>query len=158
MADEPEWAEKAKDFAAKVKDISEFLVDIGLDTEMGTIKKKITWHDPCHLGRYQKIKAQPRTILQSIPGVDFIELPESDMCCGAAGSYAFTHYDLSKKVRERKMGNVEKTGADILVSSCPACVMQLSYGVSEKKLPVRVTEIIELLDEAYQAAKGKDIH
>jgi len=158
MASEPEWAEKAKDFASKVKDVSEFLIDIGLITDMGAIKKKVTYHDPCHLGRYQKIKAQPRTILKSIPGVEFIELGESDMCCGAAGSYAFTHYDLSKKVRERKTGNVETTGADILVSSCPACVMQLSYGVREKKLPVRVTEIIELLDEAYQAAKGKDIH
>ena len=155
MADEPEWAEKAKEFSSKVKDISEFLIDIGLVTDgMGTIKKKVTFHDPCHLGRYQKIKAQPRTILKSIPGVEFVELPESDMCCGAAGSYAFTHYDLSMKVRQRKIGNVEKTGADILVSSCPACVMQLTSGVSQNKVPMRVSEIIKLLDEAYQAAKG----
>ena len=155
LAGDPEWAEKAKEFSSKVRDISEFLVDIGLVTDgLGTIKKKVTWHDPCHLGRYQKIKAQPRTILKSIPGVEFIELPESDMCCGAAGSYAFSHYDLSMKVRQRKIDNVEKTGADILVSSCPACVMQLTSGVSQNKLPVRVYEIIKLLDEAYQAAKG----
>ena len=153
-AGDPELEEKAKEFSAKVRDISEFLVDIGLVTDgLGTIKKKVTFHDPCHLGRYQKIKAQPRTILKSIPGVDFVELPESDMCCGAAGSYAFTHYDLSMKVRQRKMGNVEKTGADILVSSCPACVMQLTSGVSQNKFPVRVYEIVKLLDEAYQAAK-----
>ena len=153
LANEPEWVEKAKGFTAKVKDISEFLIDIGLVTEMGTVNKKVTWHDPCHLARYQKIKAQPRTILKSIPGVDFVEMNEADICCGAAGTYGFTHYDLSQEVLARKMGNVEKTNADILVSSCPACVMQLSSGVRQRKLPMQVVEIVELLDQAYKAAK-----
>ena len=153
LADEPEWAEKAKEFSSKVRDISEFLVEIGLVTEMGTIKKKVTWHDPCHLGRYQKIKTQPRTILKSIPGVEFVEMTEADICCGAAGTYGFTHYDLSQEVLSRKMGNVEKTSADILVSSCPACVMQLSSGVTQRKIPMRVLEIVELLDHAYKTAK-----
>ena len=153
LANEPEWAEKAKEFSSKVKDISEFLIDIGLVTEMGTIKQKVTWHDPCHLGRYQKIKQQPRTILKSIPGVEFVEMNEADICCGAAGTYGFTHYDLSQEVLARKMGNVEKTNADILVSSCPACVMQLSSGVSQRKIPMRVVEIVELLNHAYQTTK-----
>ena len=158
LADDPQWAEKAKDFASKVRDISEFLVDIGLVTEMGTIKKKVTWHDPCHLVHYQKIKEPPRTILKSIPGVEFVELGEADMCCGAAGSYAFKNYDLSMQVLAQKMSNVEKTSADILVSTCPACIMQLSCGVSQNKIPMRVAEIVEVLDEAYRAAKNKDIH
>jgi glycolate oxidase iron-sulfur subunit len=153
LANEPEWVEKAKEFSSRVKDISEFLTDIGLVTEMGTINKKVTWHDPCHLARYQKIKQQPRTILKSIPGVEFVEMNEADICCGAAGTYGFTHYDLSQEVLARKMGNVEKTDADILVSSCPACVMQLSSGVSQRKMPIRVVEIVELLDQAYRAAK-----
>lgn len=157
LTSEPEWAEKAKEFVTKVKDISEFLIDIGLVTEMGTIKKKITWHDPCHLGRYQKIKAQPRRILRSIPGVELIELEEADMCCGAAGTYGFKNYDLSMKVLARKMSNVAKTGADILVTSCPACVMQLSSGVSQQKMPMTVLEIVELLDHAYKTAK-KEVH
>ncbi|MGB2877417.1 MAG: (Fe-S)-binding protein, partial [Dehalococcoidales bacterium] len=154
LADDPEWAEKAKEFAGKVRDISEFLVDIGLNTEMGELQKKVTFHDPCHLAHYQKIKDQPRTILKSIPGVEFVEMGEADMCCGAAGSYAFKNYDLSQKVLERKMDNVAKTGADTLVSSCPACIMQLSCGVGQQKLPVSVLEIVELLDEAYRNAKG----
>lgn len=156
LADDPQWSEKAKDFSSKVRDISEFLIDIGLVTEMGPIKKRVTYHDPCHLVRYQKIKEQPRTILKSIPGIEFIELGEADICCGAAGTYAFKNYDLSMQVRDRKMGNVEKTGADILVSSCPACVMQLSSGVSQQKMPMRVLELVELLDHAYQTAK--DVH
>ena len=153
LANDPEWAEKARAFTDRVRDISEFVVDIGLVTEMGTINKKVTWHDPCHLGRYQKIKAQPRTILKSIPGVDFVEMNEADICCGAAGTYGFAHYDLSQEALSRKMGNVEKTNADILVSSCPACVMQLASGVRQRKLPMHIVEIVELLDQAYEAAK-----
>lgn len=84
LADEPQQVEAAKEFSRKVKDLSEFLVDIGLVTEMGTIRKRVTYHDPCHLVRYQKIRQQPRTILKSIPGVEFIEMKEADMCCGAA--------------------------------------------------------------------------
>jgi len=154
LADDPGWAEKAKEFAGKVKDISEFLVDIGLNTEMGELKRKVTFHDPCHLAHHQKIKDQPRIILKSIPGVEFTEMGESDMCCGAAGSYAFKNYDLSRKVLDRKMDNVARTGADTLVSSCPACIMQLSCGVGQQKLPVSVLEIVELLDEAYRNARG----
>ncbi len=156
LADDAEWAEKAKEFAGKVKDISEFLVDIGLNTEMGELKRKITFHDPCHLAHHQKIKDQPRTILKSIPGIEFVEMNEADMCCGAAGSYAFKNYDLSQKVLERKMENVAKTGADTLVSSCPACIMQLACGAGQQKLPVSVLEIVDLLDEAYRNARGKD--
>ena len=153
LADEPQRAEKAAIFK-KVRDLSEFLVDIGLVMEMGTVKKRVTYHDPCHFAHYQKIKQQPRTILKSIPGVEFSEMKEADMCCGAAGTYAFRNYDLSMKVLARKMSNVEKTGADMLVSSCPACVMQLSFGVSQQKMPVQVLDIVELLDHAYQTAKG----
>jgi len=152
LADEPEWAEKAKDFLSKVKDLTEFLVEIGLVTEMSTVKKKITYHDPCHLAHYQKIREQPRTVLKSIPGVEFTEMGEASACCGAAGTFAFKQYDLSMKVLARKMGNVEKTGADILVSSCPACVMQLASGARQKKMPVTVLEIVEVLDQAYQTA------
>lgn len=156
LADDPEWAEKAKEFAGKVRDISEFLVDIGLNTEMGELKRKVTFHDPCHLAHYQKITNQPRIILKSIPGVEFTNMAEADMCCGAAGSYAFKNYDLSQRVLERKMNNVAKTGADTLVSSCPACIMQLSCGVGQHKLPVSVLEVVDLLDEAYRNARGND--
>ena len=154
LADEPQWSEKAEGFCCKVRDLSEFLIDIGLVTEMGAVKKRVTYHDPCHLSHYQKIKEQPRTILKSIAGVEFIELGEANVCCGAAGTYGFKNYDLSMKVLARKMSNVEQTNADILATSCPACVMQLSHGVSRQKVPTRVFEIVELLDHAYQAAKG----
>ena len=152
LADEPEWSAKAGEFGDKIRDLSEFLVDIGLVTEMGTVKKKVTYHDPCHLAHYQKITEPPRTILKSIPGVEFIELGEASMCCGAAGTYAFKKYDLSMKVLARKMGNVGQTGADILISSCPACVMQLASGARQHKIPINTLEIVEILDQAYRTA------
>jgi glycolate oxidase iron-sulfur subunit len=148
LANDPQWAEKARTFSSKVKDLSEFLVGIGLVAGKNEIKKKVTYHDPCHLIRYQKIKTPQRTILKSIPGVEFVELKEADMCCGAAGSYGFKNYDLSMKVLARKMDNVQNSGAGILVSSCPACIMQLAYGVKSRKMNVRTTSVVELLDEA----------
>ncbi|MDP6043247.1 MAG: (Fe-S)-binding protein [Dehalococcoidales bacterium] len=150
LADEPEWSAKAKKFSDKIRDLSEFLVDIGLVTEMGEVRKKVTYHDPCHLAHFQKITEPPRTILKSISGVEFIEMGEANMCCGAAGTYAFKKYDLSMKVLARKMGNVSQTGADILASSCPACVMQLASGAKQHKIPVNTLEIVEILDQAYR--------
>ncbi len=156
LGDEADYAEQAHAFSSRVKDISEFLVDIGLNTEMGTLAHKVTYHDPCHLGRFQKVTSQPRQLLRSIPGVDFIEMNEANTCCGAAGSYSLTHYDLSMKVLARKMNNVGRTGADLLVTCCPGCSMQLAHGISEHKLPMKSLELVELLDQAYQsAAKGK---
>lgn len=148
LADEPDWTMKAKKFSGKVKDLSEFIVSIGLHKQMGTLKKKVTYHDPCHLSRYQKIKQQPRTILKSIPGVEFVELRESDMCCGAAGTYNFENYALSQKVLARKMSNVERASPEIMVSSCPACMMQISSAVKKQKLPIQTVSLVELLDQA----------
>jgi len=150
LAEDPDYSAQA--LASRVRDISEFLMDIGLIPEMGTLKHRVTYHDPCHLGRFQKVTSQPRQILQSIPGVEFVEMAESNMCCGAAGSYSLGHYDLSMKVLARKMENVAKTGADLLVTSCPACSLQLAHGLREHGLKVGLNELVELLDRAYRSA------
>lgn len=150
LAEDVAYAEKAKAFSGKVKDFTEFLIGIGLNQEMGTLKAKVTYHDPCHLSRYQKIKVPPRAVLRSIPGVEFIEASEADMCCGAAGSYGFKNYELSMKVLGRKISNVEKTGAEILVTTCPACHMQLASGAKSHGLPIETLSIVDLLDRAYR--------
>ena len=105
----------------------------------------VTYHDPCHASRGQGIVNEPREMLKQLPGVVFKELPEADWCCGGAGSYAVAHYALSRQVLDRKMGNLKKTGADILVTSCPACVIQLSFGVRRHGLDTRVCHISELV-------------
>ncbi len=88
-------------------------------------------------------------MLQNIPGVSYVEMPEADRCCGAAGSYNIMHYEQSMAVLNRKMENLQKTGAQVLTTECPGCLIQLSYGVRKEKLPVRVVHLSQLLKEVY---------
>ena len=136
--------EAAKALAGKVRDFLEMAAP-GTKTISGDKPLIVTYHDPCHASRGQGLTAAPRKILRSLSNVEYRELPEADWCCGGAGSYALSHYELSRKVLERKMDNVEKTGAQILATSCPACMIQLSYGVRMRKLAVRVCHISEVI-------------
>ena len=105
----------------------------------------VTYHDPCHASRGQGLVEEPRKILRSLPGIQYRELPEADWCCGGAGSYALGHYDLARKVLDRKMDNLQRTGAQVLATSCPACIIHLTYGVRQHGLPVRVCHIAQLV-------------
>ncbi len=137
---------KAEKFAALVRDLPELVASTdGLSFPKQPEKVIATYHDPCHASRGQGLVAEPREILCAIDGLEFRELPEADWCCGGAGSYALSHYDLSRKVLDRKMDNLQRTGAELLVTSCPACIIHLSYGVRKRGLPVRVCHISELL-------------
>jgi glycolate oxidase iron-sulfur subunit len=138
--------EVAAALAASVRDLAELIAPAANAPPPARQGKLVaTYHDPCHAARGQGIAAQPREVLRGIPGIEYRELPEADWCCGGAGSYALAHYDLSRKVLDRKIDNVEKTGADLLVTSCPACIIHLSYGIRQRGLPVRVCHISELL-------------
>lgn len=149
------WAERAASFGRKVRDISEFLSQIPLRKPTKRIEAKVTYHDPCHLRRAQQIWKEPRQLLSLIDGLEFVELPEADWCCGSAGSQLITHYDTSLKVLDRKIDNVANTEARILASGCPGCQMQLNTGLQRRGLPVRVVHPVTLLDEAYGGADGK---
>ena len=137
--------ELAKTLSSKTKDVIELtsLTEIPFPPEKDVIS--VTFHDPCHASRGQGLVKEPREILKKIPGIEYRELPEADWCCGGAGSYALSHYDISRSVLDRKMDNVEKTNADILVTSCPACMIQLSYGVRERGLRTNVRHISEVM-------------
>jgi glycolate oxidase iron-sulfur subunit len=155
MAKDAEWAARAGAFSAKVRDISEFLSQIPLVKPQKRLDVKVTYHDPCHLRRAQKIWKEPRNLLSIIDGLEFVEMPEADWCCGSAGSQLITHYDTSSKVLSRKIDNVAKTEARILASGCPGCQMQLNMGLRNRELSVRVVHPVTLLDEAYGGADGK---
>jgi glycolate oxidase iron-sulfur subunit len=155
LAADPEWAARAKAFGQKVRDISEFLCQIPLVKPARRIEARITYHDPCHLRRGQQVWKEPRKLLSLIDGLEFVELPEADWCCGSAGSQLITHYDTSWKVLDRKIDNVAKTEARILASGCPGCQMQLNTGLQRRGLPIRVVHPVTLLDEAYGGADGK---
>lgn len=155
LKDDPQWAARAQAFSNKVKDISEYLMEIPLEKPQGVINARVTYHDPCHLRRAQHVWQQPRALLGLIDGLEFVELPEADWCCGSAGSQLITHYETSKKVLQRKMDNLASTEAQIIASGCPGCQMQLLSGIRHEGLPVRVVHPITLLDEAYEASNGK---
>jgi glycolate oxidase iron-sulfur subunit len=155
LAGDPEYAPRAEAFRLKVRDISEFLSEIPLVKPTRRIEAKVTYHDPCHLRRGQQVWKEPRKILSLIDGLEFVELPEADWCCGSAGSQLITHYDTSWKVLSRKLDNVAKTEAQILASGCPGCQMQLNTGLQRRGMPVRVVHPVTLLDEAYGGADGK---
>ncbi|MBL7124682.1 MAG: hypothetical protein ISS51_01115, partial [Dehalococcoidales bacterium] len=151
LADTSERKEAYTKFGERVKDISEFLVDVlklpsSAYQPASEVKgKKVTWHDPCHLVRHLGIKDQPRQIIKSIPGVEYVEMPNADRCCGMAGTFSIYYYDLSKKIADKKVEAIESTGADIVVSSCPGCEIQLIDSTIRDKLPVKVMHIMELL-------------
>jgi glycolate oxidase iron-sulfur subunit len=148
------WAERAAAFSARVRDVSEFLTEIPLEKPKGRVEARVTYHDPCHLRRAQKVWKQPRTLLALIDGLDFVELPEADWCCGSAGSQLITHYETSLKVMDRKLDNLISTGAQVVASGCPGCQMQLNTAVRRGGLDMRVVHPVTLLDEAYEAKNG----
>ena len=154
LAGEPEWAARAAAFSRKVTDVSEFLGAIPLAKPQGKVRARVTYHDPCHLRRGQQVWKQPRNLLKLIDGVELVELPEANWCCGSAGSQLITHPESSRKVMDRKMDNLASTGADIIASGCPGCQMQLQTGIRRHGLKVRVVHPVTLLDEAYEASNG----
>jgi glycolate oxidase iron-sulfur subunit len=138
--------------AARVRDLVEMLPQCDIRGRAGNSEKIVaTYHDPCHASRGQGLVRQPREILRSLPGIEFRELPEADWCCGGAGSYALAHYDLASRVLDRKMDNLQRTGAALLVTSCPACIIHLRHGVQRRALPVRVCHIAELVEDRVTA-------
>ena len=153
LVEDAQWAERAAAFSQKVRDISEFLGSqeaIQLEKPQGRLEARITYHDPCHLRRGQGVWKEPRALLRMIDGVEFVELPEADWCCGSAGSQLITHYETSLKAITRKMDHLAATQAQYVASGCPGCQMQLNVGVRRSGLAVQVVHPIEILDQAYR--------
>ena len=155
LREDPAYAERAAALSGKVRSFSEFLAALDSPVGLAPLAGTVTYHDPCHLSqRFSGVTAQPRRLLRGIPGLTFTELPEADWCCGAAGSYTFLHHTEAAGVLDRKMGNVEKTGATILATECPACMMHLAYGARTKGLPIQVRHISQLLDASQAPTDG----
>jgi glycolate oxidase iron-sulfur subunit len=152
LAGDPEYAERAEQFAAKIRDISEFLDEIGIRPPKGKVNARVTYHDPCHLCRAQGIREQPRQMLRAA-GVELVEMEGADTCCGSAGTQLITHYHTSVGVLETKMDNVSATEAEIIASGCPGCQMQLTVGTKRRGLDAKVVHPSQLLAQAYQNEK-----
>jgi glycolate oxidase iron-sulfur subunit len=152
---DPEYAARARDFKALMQDVTEFLASIELNREMGTVEATVTYQDSCHLAHGQKIRNAPRQLLRTIPGLQFREMPLSDICCGSAGIYNVLHTELSMDILEKKMGNVTLAKAEVVATANPGCMLQLETGVKRWGHGERVVHVVELLDEAYKAGKAE---
>ncbi len=141
---DPALGAAIKELAGKTMDISQFLVDVlGVQEVPATGGGKVTYHDPCHLKNGLGITAQPRTMIKAA-GCAYTEMREAGSCCGCGGSFNVAHYELSKKIGSRKAQNIMDSGADILATSCPACMLHITDMLSQKKAGIAVKHVIEL--------------
>jgi glycolate oxidase iron-sulfur subunit len=145
----PEDHDAAVKFVSKVKDISEFLVALGPIKPTHEIAEKVTYHDACHLCHGQQVRSQPRQLLGMIPGVELLPLEESEICCGAAGTYNLTQPEMSERLGRRKMDRIEDTGAETVVTGNVGCILQIARKVKERGREIKVEHPIDLLDRAY---------
>ena len=149
---DPIYEKRAHTWDAKVKDIHEWLAEIGIAKPAGSAPQTVTYHEACHLCHGQKITSQPRTLLRAIPNLTLIELPESTWCCGSAGIYNLIQPEMAGDLLKRKVQHIETTGAQVVATGNPGCLLQIMNGLRERKLPVRVVHPITLLAEAYRAS------
>jgi glycolate oxidase iron-sulfur subunit len=137
-------------FAAKVKDITEFLDGLGLVEPGGEIRRVATYHDACHLAHAQKIREAPRRLLAQIPGLVVKDLPEAELCCGAAGTYNLTEPEMAGRLARRKLKNILATGADLVITANAGCLLQIARESRHQGRPLTILHPIDLLDLSYR--------
>jgi glycolate oxidase iron-sulfur subunit len=155
LSGDPAYAARAAAWSAKVRDISEWLVEIGFRSPappaQGAAAVAVTYHEACHLCHGQKITSQPREILRAIPGIELRECPEATMCCGSAGIYSLTQPATAAWLRDRKVGHIRSTGASVVATANPGCQLQIQNGFAADSPHARVVHPIVLLAESYRA-------
>ncbi len=149
LFDDPVEHAQAQAFAAKVKDVTEFLATLPLIPPAGQIKARVVYQDACHLAHAQGIRSQPRHLLRSISGLELLEMRSADSCCGSAGIYNLTHPELSQRVLAEKLEAIRAVAPDMVVSANPGCMLQIEAGLRRDGAQIRVVHIVDLLDEAY---------
>jgi glycolate oxidase iron-sulfur subunit len=147
--DDPVYGERAERLAAKMQDVAEFLGEIPLRKPTREVRARVTYHDACHLAHGQSVREQPRALLRAIPGLQLVDLNESDWCCGSAGTYNLTEPDMARRLLERKVNNLQATEADVVVAGNPGCLMQIRAGLQQRGLPLKAMHTVDLLAEAY---------
>lgn len=140
-------------FAAKIRDCSEFLDELGLVTPPGEIRVTATYHDACHLAHAQKVREQPRNLLKKIRGLKLVELAESDLCCGAAGTYNLTEPSMAEKLGRRKLENIRKTGARVVITSNAGCLLQIAREARMQGETLKILHPMDVLDLSYRKEK-----
>jgi glycolate oxidase iron-sulfur subunit len=149
LADDAQFAERARDFSAKVRDVSELLSEIGIARPKRTIDRRVAYDAPCHLMHAQKIAQAPLDVLRAIPGVTLVPLKGFESCCGGAGIYNLQHPELSGDILKEKIENIRESEADAVATANPGCIMQIGAGALLNNIKAEVVHPVELLDAAY---------
>lgn len=152
LRNDPEYVEKAKIFSAKVVDVSKHLHDSGFEPPQAEINKRITYHDACHLAHGQGVWDEPRSLLEHIPGIEMVHLPDADRCCGSAGIYNLTNPEMAGKLLDRKIDDVPED-IDMISMGNPGCMLQIAMGVLKHGRSEKTVHTMQLLDWAYQQEK-----
>jgi glycolate oxidase iron-sulfur subunit len=152
LAGDPVYHQRAELWDRKVKDIHEWLAEIGIapPDAVGAPEQTVTYHEACHLCHGQKITAQPRQVLRAIPRLKLVELSESTWCCGSAGIYNLIQPEMANELLDRKLGHIRNTQATVVATGNPGCLLQIINGARQKNLPLRVVHPITLLAESYR--------
>ena len=154
LRDDPGYAQKSQQFAGRVRDISELFTEVQLPPPAHQIDQTVTYHDACHLAHAQKITSQPRQLLNTIPGLKVIPLVESDMCCGAAGTYNLSQPEMARQLAARKIDHISNTGAKICVTGNVGCAMQIQSEANHLGVDLEVVHPVTLLHQAYFGSDG----
>jgi glycolate oxidase iron-sulfur subunit len=146
LADDPAWASRAAAFSAKCRDVSEILTELGPVAIRHPVPVVAAYHDACHLGHAQGIRSQPRELLAGIPDLEVREIPDADICCGSAGIYNLVKPEPARELGDRKAANVLATGADLLITANPGCLMQVDSALRRRGESIALAHTIEVLD------------
>jgi glycolate oxidase iron-sulfur subunit len=146
FADEPRLRDAAQAFADKIADINEFLAAIEPTAKRHPIAKRVAYHDACHLAHAQRIRTQPRALLRGIPGLELIEIPDGEMCCGSAGTYNLFEPESAREIGNRKVDNVTSVAPELLASANPGCTLQIQSILRRRGATLAAAHPIEILD------------
>jgi glycolate dehydrogenase iron-sulfur subunit len=155
LAEDPEWAERAKAFSAKVRDVHEFLAEHEPRAERRPLELTVAYHDACHLAHAQGVRRPPRDLLRSIPGLELVEPAEWELCCGSAGIYNVMQPEAAEQLGRRKADNLLATGAQVIAAANPGCTMQIGAHLDGHAIPV--VHPIELLDRSLRGAPAREV-
>jgi glycolate oxidase iron-sulfur subunit len=146
LADDPGWASRAAEFSAKCRDVSELLAELGPVATRHPLPIVAAYHDACHLGHAQGVRVQPRALLAGIPGLEVREIADADICCGSAGVYNLLKPEPARELGDRKAANVLATGADLLITANPGCLMQVDSALRRQGRSIALAHTVEVLD------------
>jgi len=152
LRDDPEWAERARAFSAMVRDVTELLADLTPVAPRHPLPLRAAYHDACHLGHAQGVRRQPRAILRAIPGLELLDIPEAEICCGSAGIYNLVEPHAADQLGERKARNILDTNPEIIATANPGCLLQIGAALDRLGRAIPTVHPVELVDASIRGA------